>query len=119
MNICPLALQLNFHLASTRQVFEKVQVCSHHKDGPAINSFPRYNLNLLNLSYLMSEFSPRLAAAEAENLTLKSRVSTVDDLERQCRNLREDIAVLTGRRDALRYSSSPLPRAITVCDSNG
>ena len=54
----------------------------------------------------------RLAAAEAENLTLRSRVSTVDDVERQCRNLREDIAVLTGRRDALRYSSPP-PRPLS------
>lgn len=60
----------------------------------------------------MFSYCHRLSAAEAENITLKARTGQVDDLERQCRNLREDIAVLTGRRDVLRYSSPP-PRAVS------
>lgn len=68
------------------------------------------------LSIIIPDFNcNRLAAAEAENLTLKARSGQVDDLERQCRNLREDIAVMTGRRDVLRYSSPP-PKSYATVD---
>ncbi|XP_067948119.1 mitochondria-eating protein-like [Watersipora subatra] len=59
----------------------------------------------------------KLAAAEAEKLTLKCRTGHMDDLERQCRSLREDIALLTGRRDTLRYSSPT--RSYTTGDQTG
>ncbi len=43
----------------------------------------------------------RLRLAEDELANLRSRDSLVDNYERQLRRLRDDIAVLTGRKDAL------------------
>ena len=43
----------------------------------------------------------RLRAAEDELVTLRSRVGMVTDYERTIRNLRDDVAILTGRRSAL------------------
>ena len=52
----------------------------------------------------------RLNVAQDELAALRPRVGLVSDYERQIRRLRDDIAVLTGRRSALslpRYTHVP------------
>ena len=41
----------------------------------------------------------RLLLAENELAVLRPRVGLIEDYERQIRNLRDDITILTGRRD--------------------
>lgn len=48
----------------------------------------------------------RLAAAEDEIRNLRAKAGLLVDYETQVRRLRDDIALLTGRRDALLRSSS-------------
>ena len=49
--------------------------------------------------------SPRLAAAEDELRNLRGKAGILSDYETQVRRLRDDIALLTGRRDALLRSA--------------
>lgn len=48
----------------------------------------------------------RLAAAEDELRNLRAKAGILSDYDIQVRRLREDIALLTGRRDALLRSST-------------
>lgn len=50
----------------------------------------------------------RLALAEDEVRTLRSKAGLLTDYETQVRRLRDDIALLTSRRDSLYRSSSSM-----------
>lgn len=54
------------------------------------------------------ELRAKLRLAEEELSTTKNRANLVDTYERQLRRLREDVAVLTGRRDVLLNGSTLL-----------
>ncbi|XP_074651373.1 mitochondria-eating protein-like [Tubulanus polymorphus] len=60
------------------------------------------------------ELKTKLDLANDENIRNRSRVNLLDDYERQVRVLREEVAVLSGRRSALRHIPPPPPPAILV-----
>ena len=56
--------------------------------------------------YYVSFVFHRLAAAEDEIRNLRAKAGLLVDYETQVRRLRDDIALLTGRRDALLRAST-------------
>lgn len=59
----------------------------------------------------------RLALAEDEVRTLRSKAGMMTDYETQIRHLRDDIALLTARRDSLYRSTSSFAKDDSILSS--
>lgn len=57
----------------------------------------------------------RLSSAEDELRNLRAKAGILSDYDIQVRRLREDIALLTGRRDTLLRSSTTLREELPSC----
>ena len=75
----------------------------HYKFNQNDLLFIYFDTNMLNCIPTL-----RLASAEEELRSLRAKAGILSDYDVQVRRLREDIALLTGRRDALMRSSSTL-----------
>ena len=64
--------------------------------------------HLISLCYIV-ECSARLSEAEAENKELRTKAGMLGDYQMEVKRLRDDIALLTARRDLLLIPPPRLP----------